>query len=632
MRLLTNLSLRLSAHPWFLPRLALVLFLATVLGLFAYLRHGESEEARLVLINDVLWVEQNLRFVLGQSEERLAALLEQSRDGSLSETEFRSRARLIIGANAAITGIQLRTKNQSFSYGQHLSAEVTREPIALAQGIGRPSYTVPLYPKGMIALILAEHDLELVASIALPKLLQQQVPWWFAYKYRLEMIDADGREVASKSKIEADDTNLSYQLPFDLVSSGLLLRITAYRHPTGLVQKLLIASVLGLALIVLFSWWRLRRQMQARLLAENALREEHAFRTAMEDSLSVGMRARDMDGRIVYVNPAFCGMVGYSAEELIGALPPYPYWNQEDIAGHQAQNEIVLSGRAPHDGFESMVRHRDGHLVATRVYTTPLIDATGKQRGWMSSVVDITALKAAEAREREQEEMLRHTGKLITMGEMASTLAHELNQPLMAMSNYASAARQFANQNNHELLDSTLSKIAGQAHRAAAVVKRIREFVQKRTPHCEPCDINAIASNAFELIDTSARSQGVRLHFNLGGTLPLIAADEVLLGQVVLNLLRNALDASSEQPQSRRDVWLATYCDETSVCLSVCDRGSGIAPEVASRLFDAFFTTKSLGMGIGLNICRSILEQHRGKLWFEAHPQGGTCFYMSLPR
>ncbi|QBC43726.1 PAS domain-containing sensor histidine kinase [Iodobacter fluviatilis] len=632
MHLLTTISRYLSAHPWFLPRLALVLFLATVLGLFAYLRHGEREEARLVLISDVLWVEQNLRFVLGQSEERLAALLEQSRDGSLSEAEFRGRAHLVIGANAAITGIQLRTKNQSFSYGQRLSAEVTREPIALAKGIGRPSYTVPLYPKGMIALILAEHDLELVASIALPKLLQQQVPWWFAYKYRLAMIDVDGREVASKSKIEADDTNLSYQLPFDLVSSGLLLRITAYRHPTGLVQKLLTASVIGLALIVLFSWWRLRRQMQARILAENALREEHAFRTAMENSLSVGMRARDMQGRIVYVNPAFCGMVGYSPEELIGTLPPYPYWKQEDIAGHQAQNDIVLSGRAPHEGFESMVRHRDGHSVATRVYTTPLIDATGKQRGWMSSVVDITALKAAEAREREQEEMLRHTGKLITMGEMASTLAHELNQPLMAMSNYASAARQFANQNNQEMLDSTLSKIAGQAQRAAAVVKRIREFVQKRTPLRSYCDLNDIASNAFELIDASARSQGVRLHFNLAADLPQIHADEVLLGQVVLNLLRNALDASGEQPQSRRDVWLATSCDKDGVYLSVCDRGAGISPEVANRLFDAFFTTKSLGMGIGLNICRSILEQHQGKLWFEAHPQGGTYFYMSLPR
>ncbi|WP_293931958.1 sensor histidine kinase [Iodobacter sp.] len=632
MHLLTTISKRLSAHPWFVPRLALLLFVVTVLGLFAYLRHGEHEEARLVLINDVLWVEQNLRFVLGQSEERLAALLEQARDSDLSEAEFRDRARLIIGANSAITGIHLSSKQQLLNYGQVLTNEVSRDALLLTRSNRRPSYIVPSQSKGMVALLIADHDQELIATIALPQLLQQQVPWWFAYKYRLAILNADGHELASKSSITADDENLSYQLPFDSLGSGMLLRITAYRHPTGLVQKLLTASVVALALIVLFSWWRLRRQMQARLLAENALREEHAFRTAMEDSLSVGMRARDMDGRIVYVNPAFCGMVGYSAEELIGKLPPYPYWKQEDIAGHQAQNDIVLSGLAPHEGFESMVRHRDGHLVATRVYTTPLIDATGKQRGWMSSVVDITALKAAEAREREQEEMLRHTGKLITMGEMASTLAHELNQPLMAMSNYASAARQFANQNNQEMLDSTLSKIAGQAQRAAAVVKRIREFVQKRTPLRSYCDLNDIASNAFELIDASARSQGVRLHFNLAADLPQIHADEVLLGQVVLNLLRNALDASGEQPQSRRDVWLATSCDKDGVYLSVCDRGAGIPPEVANRLFDAFFTTKSLGMGIGLNICRSILEQHQGKLWFEAHPQGGTYFYMSLPR
>lgn len=607
--------------------MALLLFITMVLGLFAYLRHGEQEEARLVLINDVLWVEQNLRFILSQSEERLTALLEQGTP--LNEEDFRSRARLIIGANAAITGIELQNKKQMFSYGTIFT---DTGALPLARDSGLPGYSLVSSSKGMLVLHLSGKSQELRAFIALPQLLQHQVPWWFAYKYRLAVLDADGHEIASKSNIAADDDKLSYQLPFDLVGNGLILKITAYRHPSGLVQKLLTASVILLALIVLFSWWRLRRQMQGRLLAENALREEYAFRTAMENSLSVGLRARDMEGRIIYVNPAFCGMVGYLANELIGTLPPYPYWNPEDIAGHLAQNDIVLSGRAPHEGFESMVRHRDGELVATRVYTTPLIDATGRQSGWMSSVVDITVLKEAEAREREQEEMLRHTGKLITMGEMASTLAHELNQPLMAMSNYASAARQFAIQQNSAMLDSTLSKIADQAQRAAAVVKRIREFVKKRTPHCADCDINSIAGNAFELIDASARSQGVRLHFNLGGALPVIHADEVLLGQVVLNLLRNALDASGEQPQSRRDVWLATWCDEAAVYLSVTDRGSGISPEVASRLFDAFFTTKSLGMGIGLNICRSILEQHNGKLWFEAHPQGGTCFYMSLPR
>ncbi|HEY9102784.1 PAS domain S-box protein [Chitinimonas sp.] len=616
---------------WLWPRVALALFVAAVLGLLYYLRDLEHEEARLVQISDVLWIEQNLRFQFDKTEERLSALLDAARDGKLTEAEFRARARLVGDGNPAVTGVRLQQPGLVWQHGEILPMQGTRDAGKLAQATGKPAYTDLLGYEGRIAIVLRDGEREIGAMISLPRLLAEQVPWWFANKYRLSILDAQGKEVASRSRVAADDETLSYQLTFDPPGHGLALKVVSYRVPTGIVQKSLIIGVVLLAIIVLFSWWRLRRQVQGRLSAELALREEHAFRTAMESSLSVGMRARDLEGRMIYVNPAFCRMVGYTAAELIGTMPPYPYWNPDDLASHQAVNDAVLAGRAPPD-YELTLRHSDGHLVHTRVYTTPLIDATGRQRGWMSSVVDITAQKQAEAREHEQEEKLRQTGRLIAMGEMASTLAHELNQPLMAMSTYASAARQFAGQGDTSMLDSTLGKIAEQAQRAAGVVRRIRDFVRKHAPHSEPCDLNAIALDTLELIEPDARARHVLLHHGLAEDMPQVQADRVLIGQVIMNLLRNAIDACADQPPERRDVLLETRYDRDAVVLSVRDRGHGISAENGERLFEAFYTTKALGMGIGLNICRSIVEQHHGQLGYESLPEGGTIFTLSLPR
>lgn len=617
---------------WLLPRIALILFVAAVLGLLLYLRQTERQENRLVLINDVLWIEQNLRFQFDQTEERLAALLQAVADETLTEAAFRTRAQLIIETNHAVVGLTLRGANTHYSLGQTLNDPRIDEAISLTGGLNRPAYTDLLTANGELALVVNEHGHQLIALISLPRLLTQQVPWWFANKYRLSLLDGRGKEIASKSRIAANDDALSYQLPFDPPGRGMVLKVSAYPTPSGGVQRVLISGVVILAMMVLLSWWRLRRQVQGRLSAEAALREEHAFRTAMEDSLSVGMRARDLQGRIIYANPAFCRMVGYSSDELMGALPPYPYWNPDDLAGHHARNEEVLSGRAPQDGFEITLRHRDGHLVSARVYTAPLIDARGEQRGWMSSIVDITSQKQAEWREREHEEKLRQTGRLIAMGEMASTLAHELNQPLMALTSYASAAKQFAAQSEPALLDSTLDKIAEQAQRAAGVVRRIREFVRKHAPHREECNLNTVITDALDLIEPDAKARGIKLQRALVGNMPAIHADRVLLGQVVVNLLRNAMDACTDATTSPHDVAIQTEFDDNEIRMTIADSGTGIAPDVAARLYEAFFTTKPLGMGIGLNICRSIIEQHHGKLWHTPRQPHGTLFHLSLPR
>ncbi|WP_231512476.1 PAS domain S-box protein [Paucibacter sp. KBW04] len=394
-------------------------------------------------------------------------------------------------------------------------------------------------------------------------------------------------------------------------------------------------------------YWRLRErrfaeQRLARLELEQRvqertreLQEAHAFRKAMEDSLLVGMRARAPDGRIIYVNPALCEMVGYRAEELLGAKPPYPYWHPDDLDQHWRDSEAALSGRAALNGFESRVRHRDGHEVYTMVYTAPLIDAAGQHSGWMSSVVDITAQKQAEERQRLQDAQLQRSARLAGLGEMASTLAHELNQPLMALSNFALAARAFAEQgsiNSQGLLIESLDEIVAQAQRAAEIVKRLRGLVRQRGGVHEAVDIAALLARVQALLAPELRLRKARLRLKLQEGLPAVRGDPLLLEQLMINLLMNALQAGQELAQERRQIEIEVSVEAQVLSLQVRDHGPGIAPELLGHLFDPFFSTKPDGLGLGLKICRSIAEAHGGALSAANRLDGpGACFSLSLP-
>jgi two-component system, LuxR family, sensor histidine kinase DctS len=375
-----------------------------------------------------------------------------------------------------------------------------------------------------------------------------------------------------------------------------------------------------------------RRELEVRVKERtHELQEAHSFRKAMEDSLLVGMRARDLDGRIVYVNPALCEITGYSADELIGRQPPYPYWHPEDMEKHWEDNAAALSGGAALTGFESRIRHKDGHDVYTMVYTAALIDASGKHTGWMSSVVDISAQKSAEERQRLHELKLQRLDRMGSLGEMVSTLAHELNQPLMAVSNLASAAKAFAAQGNRELLDRSLDEASEQAQRAGEVVQRIRRFVRQRTAGLEPCSLNDVAANTLALMQPEIRIRKARVVRRLVPDLPKVSGDTVLLEQVVLNLILNGLQAMQDSPPAKRLIEIETFVDDGRACLRVTDHGPGIPAEAAAQLFEPFFTTKADGLGLGLNLCRTIVESHRGHLSFEHRPGGGAIFTVQLP-
>ena len=412
----------------------------------------------------------------------------------------------------------------------------------------------------------------------------------------------------------------------------------------------------GLLVLAALYWQlrerRLRENRQARIELEQrvlertqALQQAQAFRQSMEDSLLVGMRARDLEGRIVYVNAAMCDMVGYSAQELIGRLPPYPYWHPDELERHWQDSETALSGQAAPQGFESRLRHHNGTDVHTMVYTARLIDGDGQHIGWMSSVVDITDQKRSEEHQQQREAQLQRVQRVITVGEMASTLAHELNQPLAALVNYAGAARTMAAQGRTEMLNDTLTALSNQALRAADIVGRIRRWVRQHPETREPCDLNvAVEQSLALLLQAEARRHGIPVRLVLLPEPLFVNADRVLLEQVVLNLGLNALQAMqtaravhegpghptrTTQPP---ELLLRTTVEAGHACLQVLDRGPGLAPDIAGRLFEPFFTTRAEGLGLGLNICRSIVESMGGETLARNRDGGGALFEIRLPR
>ncbi|HYH23172.1 MAG TPA: PhnD/SsuA/transferrin family substrate-binding protein [Azospirillum sp.] len=247
--------------------------------------------------------------------------------------------------------------------------------------------------------------------------------------------------------------------------------------------------------------------------------------------------------------------------------------------------------------------------------------------------------EAAERRRAEEEARLRqremdHVGRLSILGEMASTLAHELNQPLGAIANYARGCTRRLESGTVEAaqLAEATRAIAEQADRAAGIIARIRDFVRKRAPQVGPLDLNEAVRAAVSLCEPLARRDGIAVTLDLADGLPPVSADRVQIEQVVLNLVKNALDAMEDQPRGTAGVTVRTAADgDGRVEVAVADRGHGLSPEARARLFDPFYTTKPAGMGLGLSICRTILESHGGRLWATDNDGGGLVMRFALP-
>jgi PAS domain S-box-containing protein len=407
-------------------------------------------------------------------------------------------------------------------------------------------------------------------------------------------------------------------------------------------EALALATLLAAVMLLAGLYWRLHErqfaeQRQAKLELERRVQERthdleqaQAFRKAMEDALAVGMRARDPQGNIIYVNRAFCDMVGYSADELLGCGPPYPYWHPDELASYRRDREASMATEARPYGFESRIRHRAGHDVITRVYTAPLIDAQGRNQGWMSSVVDITAQKLAEDRQHDQERQLQRSARLASVGEMASTLAHELNQPLMALSNFAVAARSIAAKAHMEVLVAALDDMVEQSKRASEIVQRVRGFINPRRGSYEDCDVHAVIRHSMVLLKSELERQSITVTQRLSESLPRVRGNRVLLEQVLINLLQNAVHAMQDLPVAQRAISIETQLLERAVQIRVSDAGPGIPEALLEQVFAPFFSTKPEGLGLGLNICRTIVEAHGGHISVANRAGGGAVFIFTL--
>ncbi len=642
---------------WYFAVLKLVgaLLLLLIVALFLLLRQNETDEQRAALIADVLWLEQSVNFALEGTTEQVRQLADDLGREKNQQSLFALRSRNVMKSSPGLEGlvwldasarlIDATPTHKIVRRGYNgLSdnplAESQARAIEMANKLGKSIYTdayrsaektqfevyAPIFEDG-------QYRGALVSVYSFNALLQHIVPWWFAEKYQVNILDSNGVLLASKSKIRTVSSTINYTIPFDPPGYGMELQITAYRSAGNLAPMLIKTLIITLAAAMFFSLWAMRGHIKRRLAAEQALRSETAFRKAMEDSLTVGMRARNRQGRTTYANAAFCRMVGYAADELIGAALPAPYWAPEEVQKALSFQDRVMAGKAPQEGLEMRFKRKDGTLFDALIYEAPLIDADGKHAGWMASIVDITARKRAEELARQQQETLQLRSRLVSMGEMASTLAHELNQPLGAISSYNAGCLNKLSSGNFVTseIEAALVKLGVQAERAGRVIHRVHEFVRKSEPKLALCNFAEVINDSIALIELSARLSRVRIVADIADGGAQSIADRLMIEQVLINLMRNGIEAMSDTAPAQRQLTIALKQGDEQIEIRVADRGSGIAPAVKEKLFAPFFSTKVEGMGMGLNICRSIIEFHHGRLWVEDNPEGGTIFAFSLP-
>ena len=770
------------------PLAAVLLFLAAIVSAFGYLRLEEMDREQEAVKRDVEYAQQRVRLRLLERQEQLMRLARDISNKEVDPEEFMGRSEAMViqyPELQALTWIDARRRVKStysapsvatqqqrtagdtlrpgeteniYSLARDLQQPVYSQPAATGEASGLLQLHVPLSEQGHFAgVILGEYSID--------GLLRYGVPTEVSAKYAVALLDGKSRVLAGTAAASRApgaqflpwaSQPIEYEVPVSPVGNGLIIRAQAYRTSLGVIGSGLFWLVSALsamtAWMLIANWRHTRRRAQA----QQALVSETNFRRAMENSMLTGMRALDLQGRITYVNAAFCQMTGWSEAELVGRTPPFPYWPEDDRDLLAARLDDEIHGRASPGGIQVRVKRKEGTLFDARLYVSPLVDAKGHQTGWMTSMTDITepnrireqlsasyerfttvleALDAsvsvaplgseellfanklyrqwfgvqtaghlqmvaqagvpehprggeamdevdsfvglptgglttaqsenaeiyvpelgkwlevrsrylnwvdgrlaqmviatditprrhAEEQSSAQAERAQSASRLITMGEMASSVAHELNQPLTAINNYCNGlvSRIKGKQINEDDLLAALEKTARQAQRAGQIIQRIRSFVKRSEPNRALSDVTLMVNEAVELAEIELRRRNVRLSHYVAARLPKLLVDPILIEQVLVNLLKNAAESieHARRPASRRSVELRVVprqVDELQVVeFSVLDSGQGLAPEVMDRLYEAFFSTKVEGMGIGLNLCRTIVESHQGRMQAE---------------
>jgi len=757
-----------KAHtrPWIgaprVPFLVIGLIVLLIAGLFVALVIEERNVKREAMSRDIDAAARQLGLRLDALGESLSGVAFDLNDARDEAQRFREQATELVASRRELSRVQYVD-----ALG-HVLAQVDAIPNASAatplekelgsrlDQFGAAGTLVFIHlgddPSQITALVPVMRQQRyhgaLVARIDGGDLLMRGVAPEIIERYRLALT-VDDQVMATTAASFADGAPAHYATTISPLPANMHLKAAGYATDAPLAESAPIWGFAGLALTVVVALASLAGYMARQGRIDSALLAEAALRRAMEDSLATGLRVVDMTGAIRYVNRAFCRMSGWAAPELVGRRPPFPDWAPEDVAVNTTAFQAMLAGGDPPTGTEIVVQRPDGSRFDARMYSSPLVDASGQQIGWMTSIADVTeqrrirrelsaaherfktvlesidaavsvtafatgdllfanrsylerfgsipagharlaaALNQREGGEifdpstgcwfdvrartiqwpvdqagvtvlaqnndgarlqiasditlrkkteelaRQQQEKVQFTARLMTMGEMASSLAHELNQPLTAIGNYSEGtlARMRGGALPTEDLRGALAKMAQQAQRAGAIIRRIREFVKRSEPRRRPTQAARIVEDAIAFAEIEANKKSIEILAEVDPGLPPLDVDPILIEQVLLNLLKNALDSMNRAIVPRIDVRVTAGAADGQAEVSVIDRGSGIAPEHLPNLFQPFFSTKAEGMGMGLNICRSIVEFHHGRIYVEPNPEpvGGSIVRITLP-
>jgi PAS domain S-box-containing protein len=779
------------------PLLSVLLFLAAIISAFWYLRNEEIEREFDSVRRDAEMTQQQTGLRLMQNQEALTRIARELTLRELSGEEFERLAAVYTRERPEVLHVTWVNAARNPQAGHWVAPVPTADgspappstlpragadteserSFQLARSTRLPSYSrvfedvhgapvfqlhVPMFEGSGFAGVV-------VAEVSVRALVLNYVPAEVAQRHPVQIVDERERVLAATVTTLPGQAGrrapIVSDVPLMPVQNGLVWRVLGYRTSVGLIGNTLFWMVVALSVLTVWMLLGTWRHMRRRSQIQGALVQETNFRRAMENSMPTGMRAMDLEGRITYVNAAFCQMTGFATAELVGLLPPFPYWPPERIDENRRLLNQELQGRSPAAGIEVRVQRKDGSQFDARMYVSPLIDPKGQQTGWMTSMTNITEAKRirdqlsasherfttvlegldasvsvlsvaqgellfanrsyrlwfggdarghlqmggtaagvgidpatladpasddvaddvdpmsglpteavtdgannaagqprevyvqalgkwfdvrsrylqwtdgrlaqmliatdisarlrAEEQARAQAEKAAVTSRLVTMGEMASSVAHELNQPLTAITNYCNGmvSRVQAESIGQDDLVAALKKTARQAERAGQIIHRIRAFVKRSEPQRQPSQARQIVDDAVELAGIELRRRNVAIHPYVAQRLPLLMVDPILIEQVVLNLLKNAAEAidNAQLPPPRRHIELRVVPRHTPeeggvIEFSVTDMGPGLKDEVIARLYEAFFSTKPEGLGIGLSLCRSIIESHRGRM------------------
>jgi two-component system sensor histidine kinase DctS len=479
-----------------------------------------------------------------------------------------------------------------------------------------------------------------VVTYSLPALLDLAAAGDAAAGNDLMLAEPDGTRVAHSSQRVGAGVYRAGTI-FDLPGVTLQLQLESARHRPSLVPDLMTSFVIGLSLALIAVATTLAIDVRKRARAEAGLADALSFRKAMDDSLVTGLRARDMAGRITYANPAFCDMVGFEPHELTDTLSP-PYWPPELRLAYEERRSFRAATQR-RDTFETVFMRKSGERFPVMVFEAPMIGSHGDYTGWVSAVVDLTAQRKGEEMARQQQERLQATARLATAGEMASLLSHELNQPLSAIASYAAGSINMlddrgpgapADAELTVLMREGLAQIADHAQRAGRVIRSVHDFVRRREVTRERVGMDQLIDSVLPLISLHARKSGARVVVDLPPDIPMVVCDRAMVEQVLLNLARNGVQAMRSTAADAVLTLSARAAGPGWITVCVRDRGPGISLAVAAQLFTPFFSTRADGMGLGLSVCRTIIEQHGGTLVFEngaGSAAPGVEFRFTLP-